>query len=145
MKKQNQSYADIIDLPHPVSKKHPLMPRQHRAVQFAPFAALTGHKEAVAESSRITEEKIELDEYKQADLDRAMQEIVLHIQEYPTVQITYFQKDALKTGGSYFHEIKNVKEIDEVQHRLLFTDRSWIAIQDIYEIVFIDQDTTIDT
>ncbi len=35
-------YDDIIDLPHPVSKKHPHMSREDRAAQFAPFAALTG-------------------------------------------------------------------------------------------------------
>ena len=35
-------YDDIIDLPHPVSKKHPQMPSEDRAAQFSPFAALTG-------------------------------------------------------------------------------------------------------
>lgn len=35
-------YRDIIDLPHPVSKKHPRMSTLSRAAQFAPFAALTG-------------------------------------------------------------------------------------------------------
>ncbi len=36
-------YADIIDLPHPVSKKHPQMSLWDRAAQFAPFAALGEH------------------------------------------------------------------------------------------------------
>ncbi len=34
-------YADIIDLPHHVSRNHPQMPIHDRAAQFAPFAALT--------------------------------------------------------------------------------------------------------
>jgi len=32
-------YSDIINLPRPVSK-HPKMPQNQRAKQFAPFAAL---------------------------------------------------------------------------------------------------------
>ncbi len=40
-------YSDIIDLPHPVSKKHRQMSMAERAAQFSPFAALTGHAEAV--------------------------------------------------------------------------------------------------
>ena len=35
-------YADIIRLPHHVSKRHPPMSLRDRAGQFAPFSALTG-------------------------------------------------------------------------------------------------------
>jgi len=42
-----KNYDDIINLPHPVSKKHPRMSNYNRAVQFAPFAALAGYKEAI--------------------------------------------------------------------------------------------------
>lgn len=45
-------YDDIIDLPHHRSTRHPHMPIQDRAAQFAPFAALTGHREAIEEASR---------------------------------------------------------------------------------------------
>ena len=38
-----QQYADIINLPHHVSKKHPQMSMHQRAAQFAPFAALSDH------------------------------------------------------------------------------------------------------
>ena len=53
------SYQDIIHLPHPVSKKHPQMPVVDRAAQFAPFSALTGHKELIREVERIHEESFE--------------------------------------------------------------------------------------
>ena len=46
---KNNSYDDIINLPHPVSKNHPQMPLRDRAAQFAPFAALTGHDAAIKE------------------------------------------------------------------------------------------------
>ena len=45
-------YEDIIGLPHPVSEKHPPMPLLSRAAQFAPFAALTGHYDALKETER---------------------------------------------------------------------------------------------
>lgn len=50
-------YEDIINLPHHVSVRHPQMSRQDRAAQFAPFAALTGHKDAIRETERLTERK----------------------------------------------------------------------------------------
>ena len=45
-------YDDIINLPHPVSKKHPQMSMMQRAAQFAPFAALTGYDAAINEAAR---------------------------------------------------------------------------------------------
>ena len=42
-----QKYGDILNLPHHVSETHPPMPIADRAAQFAPFAALTGYKEAI--------------------------------------------------------------------------------------------------
>ena len=47
-------YQDIIGLPHHTSEKHPRMPMQDRAAQFSPFAALTGHGDAVRETARLT-------------------------------------------------------------------------------------------
>ena len=40
-------YDDIIDLPHPTSKRHPRMSMEARAAQFAPFAALTGFGDVI--------------------------------------------------------------------------------------------------
>ena len=54
------NYDDIINMPHHVSKKHPKLSIEQRAAQFAPFAALTGYEDAVKETARFTEEKIEL-------------------------------------------------------------------------------------
>lgn len=45
-------YDDIINLSRPVSKKRPHMSIHDRAAQFAPFAALTGHEEAIEETSK---------------------------------------------------------------------------------------------
>lgn len=54
-----QKYGDILNLPHYVSETHPPMPIADRVAQFAPFAALTGYKEAIEETERLAEKKIE--------------------------------------------------------------------------------------
>lgn len=46
-------YEDIINLPHHISKTHPQMSIEQRAAQFAPFAALTGFEDEIAETERI--------------------------------------------------------------------------------------------
>ena len=45
-----EKYADIINLPHHVSHCYPQMSMADRAAQFSPFAALTGHDAAIAET-----------------------------------------------------------------------------------------------
>lgn len=45
------TYDDIINLEHHVSSIHPRMSMRARAAQFAPFAALSGHDEALKETS----------------------------------------------------------------------------------------------
>lgn len=59
MKKNStiEDYRDIIDLPHPESKKHERMSPLSRAAQFAPFAALTGFGEQIADTEKASEEK----------------------------------------------------------------------------------------
>ena len=53
------SYEDIINMAHPVSKKHPQMSMMQRAAQFAPFAALTGHHAAISEAAKESEESFD--------------------------------------------------------------------------------------
>ena len=54
-------YEDIIELPHHVSPTRSKMAIIDRAAQFSPFAALTGHQEAVKETERIVKEQMEAD------------------------------------------------------------------------------------
>ena len=58
----SDKYKDIINLPHHQSKRRPRMSMIDRAAQFSPFAALTGHNDAIIETARLTDRKIELDE-----------------------------------------------------------------------------------
>ena len=54
-----QKYADIMDLPHHVSKRHPQMSMWNRAAQFAPFAALTGYEDAIKDTAQENERSYE--------------------------------------------------------------------------------------
>ena len=58
----NDNYEDIIDHPHYQSKKRPHMSNRNRAVQFAPFAALTGYDDAIKETERLATERAEADQ-----------------------------------------------------------------------------------
>ena len=49
------TYEDIINLPHHVSKTHTPMSMWNRAAQFAPFAALNGHNSALKETEQTNE------------------------------------------------------------------------------------------
>lgn len=60
--KNTHRYDDIIDLPHPVSRKHPQMPAEDRAAQFSPFAALTGYEREIRKKELQHEERMMLGE-----------------------------------------------------------------------------------
>ena len=51
-------YDDILYLEHHVSETRPRMSRRDRAAQFAPFAALTGLEQVLAQAARQMEEDI---------------------------------------------------------------------------------------
>lgn len=131
------NYDDIIHLPHHRSKKHAPMPLIDRAAQFSPFAALTGHDAAIKETARLTDRKIELDEYEIAALDEKLQmiKIQLDVKKSSEITVTYFQPDMRKEGGEYVNVTGNVKKMDEYDKCLIMNDGTRILIEDIIDIV----------
>lgn len=127
-------YDDIIDLPHPTSKAHPRMSRMARAAQFAPFSALTGYGDAVREAARLTDRKIELDEYEKAMLDERLQMMKEHLAEQPEISFTWFVPDGKKAGGAYVSAVGAVKKIDAFSHTVVLTDGTRIPVDAIVEI-----------
>ena len=124
-------YDDIIDLPHPVSQRHPQMPLADRAAQFSPFAALTGLDAALQETARLTDQRITLDEYEQAELDKTLQALREAVPQHPAVEITYFQPDARKAGGQYVTSVGHVKRIAEYEQQLILTEGTIIPLAEI--------------
>ncbi|MBQ3352906.1 hypothetical protein IJG89_00965 [Candidatus Saccharibacteria bacterium] len=48
-------YDGIINHPHFEPKNHPRMSREMRAAQFAPYAALSGHANAIRRTAKFAE------------------------------------------------------------------------------------------
>lgn len=124
-------YADIIDLPHHVSPRHPQMSMEKRAAQFSPFAAMVGHDAAIRETARLTEKQLDLTEDEKALLDGKLQLLREHIKEQPAVTITYFQPDKKKSGGAYVTVTGFATKIDEVTNVLIMRDGQKIPINNI--------------
>lgn len=131
-----ESYEDILYLEHHVSKKHPQMSIYNRAAQFAPFAALSGHGEAIAETARLTEGKIELDDYEKLKLNEKVYILQEQIAEVPEVCITYFCPDEKKTGGTYLTISQGLKKICPQERLLVMADDTKIRMEDIFELSF---------
>ena len=132
MKKDIHNYDDIINMPRHISSKHPQMKIIDRAAQFAPFAALTGHKESIDEASRITDSKKELDENQKEILNNKLNYILLNLDKLFEIKITYFQADLKKSGGKYITVLANIKKIDEYNKVLVLNNGMKIKLDDLY-------------
>ena len=114
-------YADIIDLPHHQSGKHPPMSLYNRAAQFAPFAALSGYEDMIFEESRETEMQTQPEEWEMEKISQKLNLIADVIQDghHPTLSITCFIPDEKKAGGSYVTVTEQIKRLDAVRKKVI--------------------------
>lgn len=126
-------YEDIIHLPHPTSRKYKPMTMEARAAQFAPFAALTGHDAAIAETARVTSAQIKL---SAEELHILSQKIAyaLSFTDAPLLNITYFQPDIQKDGGKYHTIRAKIKKIEQAYNELTLSDNTVIPLTSISDI-----------
>lgn len=129
-----EKYDDIINLPRHISKKRPPMAIKDRVAQFSPFAALTGHDAEVKETARITEKRVELDQYMKEKLNHKLQILMDKVKEEPEINITYFEPDDKKDGGTYITIIGTVKKIDKYNKIILMKDYVSIPLDEIIDI-----------
>ena len=132
--RDNHKYDDIINMPHHVSTTHPQMPLHDRAAQFSPFAALTGHEDAIKEAARLTDEWMEPDDDRKSELNGKLQELLARIGEKPPVTVTYFIPDEQKAGGTYVTVTGKLKKINEYDRMLVLEDGLTIACDRICDI-----------
>lgn len=116
--------------------KYPKMSMLDRAAQFAPFAALTGHKEAILEQQRITQTKRILSNEEKL---RINEKIIELMNLKSKCRITYFEKDQKKSGGKYYTATYTFKRLDELNKTLIFKENVQIQIDDIADIEVLEQ------
>ena len=133
MTKNIHDYQDIINLPHHISIKHPQMSLEDRAAQFAPFAALTGHKDSIKETERLTAQRKILDEDRIAIINFRLQQLLKHLTEAPLIKITYFEADQ-KSRVTIHYNYKSPKKINEYEKFISAFKNGKINIDDIYEL-----------
>ncbi|MBO4474321.1 MAG: hypothetical protein J5750_05335 [Clostridiales bacterium] len=131
-------YDTIRDMDRPQYPDLPPMPVKDRAAQFSPFAAVVGYDDAVLETARLTDDRVELHGDAADELDLALGKLRERISERPTVKITYFIPDGKKAGGKYVEKAGAVRRIDEVAGILVFQDGEKIPVSELRNIRFVE-------
>ncbi|WP_419042247.1 YolD-like family protein [Holdemanella porci] len=116
--------------------KYPKMSMSDRAAQFAPFAALTGHKEAILEQQRTTQTKRILSNEEKLEINEKIIEL-MNLKS--KCRIIYFEKDRTKSGGQYMESVLSFKRMDELNKTLFFKENIQIQIDDIVDIEVLEK------
>lgn len=127
-------YRDLLHLPHHRSPAHAPMPRQSRAAQFAPFAALTGFDAQLRETERQTQAQAEPNEDALQELDQSLHTLFACVHTQPAVQVRWFVPDAKKSGGAYKAAAGRVLQLDRNRSLLVLDSGPVIALGAIAEL-----------
>ena len=127
-------YDDILRLPRPVSKAHPPMPLAARAAQFSPFTALTGYEDVIAETARLTDERIELGEGDVQAINDRIVFLMEHLSDHPEITVVYFVPDEKKAGGRYVSAQGPLRKIRAYEQEIELQSGEVIPIRHILSI-----------
>ena len=118
-------YPDIIDHPHWQSPTRPRMSLYERAAQFSSFDALAGYSDMISEESRLVDRRIEPSPDDIARLNEELGRLSRAVESglSPTVTVTYFVPDPLKTGGKYETARESLRRIDPVSRKLILNKK----------------------
>ena len=99
------------------------MPREERAKQFMPFAALKGYSEALRRKEKIVVDKIQVSEDYAEELDRRLRQV----RKMDVVTVIYFRK------GEYL-KLTGVVSCIDLNGKMLKIVQTKIPIMDILEV-----------
>ena len=108
-----------------VKKSRAKMPISQRAKQFAPFAALKGFEEAIAQKQKIYLRKPDLSEEMAQKLD----DDIKKTKKGEKITVTYYY------DGEFFDVSGIVKNLDLI-YKTIAIDNNIIPIEDIFKISF---------
>lgn len=124
-------YEDIIHQERPVSTHRP-MSKMNRAAQFAPFAALNGHAEAIENSACYKKERMDLSEDQLQKLNDCLIRIQNNLKR--KVEVVYYVLNEQFPLGTYQIIEGQIKRIDEVARWIFMEDGTEIPMRDVVEI-----------
>lgn len=130
-------YYDIKHLTRPQYDDLQPMSMSDRAAQFSPFAALVGYGDAVTETARLTDSRVELTEDKINELNVNLNRLLDNLDEQPKIRVTYFVPDEKKSGGKYVDKVGIVRIYDSYANEFVFTDGVRVAVSDMYSLILI--------
>jgi len=131
MNKQPWPYEDIVHRRRPISKSHSPIPEDVRAAQFLSFDTLAGFEDAVEETGRWTDRRIELEENERVMLRELLCLLDEMHEIHPRVTVTYFVPDSKKEGGMYLTVTGVFKALDDASHCMLLRSGRAIPLDDI--------------
>lgn len=102
------------------------MPPSKRAKIFAPFDALSGLKEAIAETERITEPRRDLSDYSIEVLNRRLSKL----EEDQIITVIYYCENQQK-----YQQITGAVRKVDVHKGIIQLDSECISFSDLYDIL----------
>ena len=97
-----------------------------------------GYDDAVAETARQTDSKLELTEDEMSELNANLNRLLDSLDERPQISVTYFVPDEKKSGGKYVEKVGVVRIYDSYANELVFTDGVRIAVTDMAKLEFME-------
>ena len=107
---ETDRYADLLHMERPISQKHRPMERGKRAAQFAPFAALSGFEDRIADQRRIGD-RFRNDEDRRESLDRWLTQL-LASPNPPPIIVTHFLAGKRERDGRIVETVGVPKRVE---------------------------------
>lgn len=122
-------YASICRCSYKNSRRHPWMQSSMRAAQFAPFAALSGHEEAIKKVCQYLEEQALPAEDDLQDIKRQLD--YLKQADRQLISISFIDKD---NPDKIIQLTEKVKRIDEYNQAIVMESKQKIPFNHILQL-----------